>query len=105
VFPLAHNPARVVRQGRHGLDFLHRGGDADSRDGFHFAQLLKRAVIMPGAVADPVARPVERRQRNEQNVGNDFLRLGGRFENAEPAALQPVAWGPCAKFQAADRRP
>ena len=41
-----------MQQSRHDLDFLHRDGDADSDDGFQFAQLLKRAVIVAGAIAD-----------------------------------------------------
>src|SRR6266404_6452918 len=54
---------------------------------------------MSGAIADSVAETVERRQRNQQDVGNEFGGIGRRLENAEPAAPQSVAGSPAAKFQ------
>ena len=54
-------------------------------------QQRQGTVVMSGAVADPVAQPVERRQRHQHDVGNELGRLRQRFENTERAARQPVA--------------
>ena len=63
------------------------------------AQMRQRAVVVTGAIADAVARAVERRQRHQQDVGSNFERGRRRLENAERAAQQLVVGGPGAKLQ------
>src|SRR5882724_12203236 len=69
----------VVWQRRNSLDFLHREGEADGDDFLRITQARERAVIMSGAITDPVTRSVERGQRNQYDVGNNFGSIGRRL--------------------------
>ena len=66
---------------------------------FDLAQMRQRVVVMSGAIADAVAAAVERRQRHQHDVGNDFGGGRRRLENAERPEHQPVVGRPGAKRQ------
>src|SRR6476620_8762827 len=72
-FPLAHNRAarRAAAPARLRLAVP------------RFAQVRQGAVVMSGTVADAVAGLVERRQRHQHDIGDDFGRGRRRFENSE----------------------
>ena len=61
--------------------------------------MLQRVVVMPGAIADAVALPVERRQRHQHDIGNHLGRGRRRLGNAERPEHQPVVGRPGAKDQ------
>src|SRR5499426_4420381 len=82
---------RVMRQRRNFCRFLQRKGEADRRDRLAGAQGVKRAVVVTGAVADPVAAPVERRQRHDQQVGIELGRVGLGLAYAPLAAVKLLA--------------
>ena len=88
-----------MRQGRDGFDFLHRKSKPDACNGLDFAQMRERVVIIPGAIADAMAQAVERGQRHQHDVGNDFRRRRRRLGDTERPEQQPVIWGPRTKDQ------
>ena len=59
-------------------------------DGFRFAQMRERVVVMAGAIADAVTEAVECRQRHQHDVGNEFGRGRRRLGDAERPQHQPV---------------
>ena len=77
--PLAHNPARRRAAARERRRFPAAAKARPSRDRpACAAQELKRAVVIAGAIADPVAAAVERGQRHQQDVGDPAPpRIGG----------------------------
>jgi hypothetical protein len=79
----------VVRLHRHGGNLL--AGESDADQPVRVAPVLQvgdGAIIVAGAIADAVARPVERGERRDDEVGRDRLLVGVRMAGAEDTVLK-----------------
>ena len=85
---------RLVRDSLHLAD---RISDANGMNRPAGAQASERAVVVPRAVADAMAAPVERRQRNEQHIRRDFARLRRRLGNVHRTGNRSLAGTPIAE--------
>ena len=82
------------------FDLLPRIGDADRLDRPLRARLAQVAIIVTGAVAEPMPRRVEREQRHEHEIRPPLTRFVVGFRNIEAADDERIAGFPRAKHQA-----
>jgi len=83
----------------HHVNFLAGVGHANRRDFFKGAQLCKRTVIKPAAIAHAVTLAVKGKHGNQQDVGLNFRRSFGWNLNIPAPQDQRVSWSPLPEQQ------
>ena len=73
--------------------------NADRGDGLHRAQARDRHVVIAGAITEPIAGAVERKDRHDQNIGEYFRRFGLRLADAPDAGAERLTERPGAHDQ------
>lgn len=72
-------------------------GEPDGADGPLSSQRAKGAIVVAGAVAEPMASCVEGQERNQNELGTDLPLGRRRFAHAEAMGIKLTAFAPDAK--------
>src|ERR1700730_12369961 len=74
----------IARRRGHARDLLRGEGEPDRGHGFCRAQTVKRHIVITGPIADAVPGAIERGERHDQHVGEDFGCVRQRLPGAPP---------------------